>query len=54
MAVNPLSLFDRFDSDDKCRKYLEDLRWPAGIARTQCGDMAVSEIESRGQWACLS
>ena len=29
MAVNLLSLFDRFDSDDKCRKYLEDLRWPA-------------------------
>ena len=26
MAVNPLSLFDRFDSDDKCRKCLEDLR----------------------------
>ena len=52
--MNLLTLFDRFDSDDKCRKYLEDLRWPSGIACTRCGDMAVSEIESRGQWACLS
>ena len=45
---------DKFYCDDKCRKYLEDLRWPSGIACTRCGDMAVSEIESREQWSCLS
>ena len=52
--MNLLTLFDRFDCDDKCRKYLEALRWPNGVACTRCGDMAVSEIEGRGQWACLS
>ena len=48
-----IALFDRFDCNHKCRKYLETLRWPDGIACTHCGDMNVSEIKGRGQWDCL-
>ena len=48
-----IKLFDRFDTDDKCRDYLEALRWPAGVACTRCGDMDVSPIKGRGQWYCI-
>ena len=48
-----LTLFDRFDCNHKCRKYLETLRWPNGVACTHCGDINVSEIKGRGQWDCL-
>ena len=46
-----IKLFDRFDTDDKCRDYLESLRWPAGVACTRCGDMDVSPIKA--QWHCI-
>ena len=47
-----LSLFDRFNDDDKCRKHLESLRWPNGVACVRCGDTAVTQIKGRGQWDC--
>ena len=47
-----LSLFDRFNDDDKCRKHLERLRWPNGVACIRCGDTAVTRIKGRGQWDC--
>ena len=47
-----LSLFDRFNDDDKCRKHLECLRWPNGVACVRCGDTAVTRIKGRGQWDC--
>ena len=47
-----LSLFDRFSDDEKCRKHLESLQWPNGIACTRCGDTKVTPIKGRGQWDC--
>ena len=52
--MNLLTLFDRFDSDDKCRKYLEAVRWPDGPFCFRCGDVAVTEIKDRDQWYCRS
>lgn len=52
MAMNLLSLLDRFDCNDKCREYLEDLRWPEGVCCTRCGDMDVTPIRTRGKWTC--
>src|SRR5687767_14512267 len=52
--VNLMSLIDRFASDEKCREYLEALRWPEGVACLRCGDMSVSEIGDRNQWECNS
>jgi transposase-like protein len=53
--LNLVSLIDRFGDDDKCRQYLEDLRWPNGeVACPRCGDMSVSEIRDRHQWDCNS
>ncbi len=50
--MNLISLFDRFNCDEKCRKRLEELRWPNGVACTRCGDMSVARIKGRGQWDC--
>ena len=53
-AVNLVTLMDRYNSGDRCRDYLEHLRWPAGVACIRCGDTEVDEIESRNQWQCRS
>ena len=50
--MNLISLFDRFNCDEKCRKRLEELRWPNGVSCTRCGDMSVARIKGRGQWDC--
>ena len=52
--VNLISLIERFGDDDKCREYLERLRWPSGVACPRCGDTSVSEIADRHQWDCNS
>ena len=54
MAVNLLTLFDKFNCDDKCRDYLEALRWPTGVACLRCGDTNVAEIKGRSQYHCRS
>ena len=50
--MNLISLFDRFNCDEKCRRRLEELRWPSGVCCTRCGDMSVARIKGRGQWDC--
>ena len=52
--MNLVSLIDRLPCDDKCRDFLEDIRWPHGPACTRCGDMNICEIGQRNQWECLS
>ncbi len=47
-------LMERFHAEDKCRAYLEDLRWPNGLACLRCGDMSVSRIKTRGAIECNS
>jgi transposase-like protein len=46
-AVNLVSLIERFGSEDKCRDYLEQLRWPNGVACPRCGDKSVSRVTAR-------
>jgi len=52
MAMNLPQLIEQFRSEDKCREYLEDLRWPNGVYCPRCGDTSVSKIEKRHQWEC--
>ncbi len=45
----------RFGSEEKCRSYLEQLRWPDGVRCPRCGACrGISRIESRGQYECDS
>lgn len=52
MAINLPDLIEQFRSEDKCREYLEDLRWSNGVRCPRCGDKSVSKIEKRHQWEC--
>jgi transposase-like protein len=50
--MNLPDLIEQFRSEDKCREYLEDLRWPHGVFCPRCGNCSVSKIEKRQQWEC--
>jgi len=52
--MNLVELVDRFHSEDRCRKFLEELRWPDGIACPRCGGTVISRIEKRKQFDCDS
>lgn len=53
-AINLISLVDRFHSEDKCRAYLEALRWPEGVTCPRCSGSTVSKISQRDQFDCDS
>ena len=50
--MNLPQLIEQFRSEDKCREYLEDLRWPDGVRCPRCGNDSVSWIEKRKQHEC--
>jgi transposase-like protein len=50
--MNLPELIEQFRSEDKCREYLEDLRWPDGVRCPRCGFDSVSRIEKRHVWEC--
>lgn len=44
-----------FGSEDRCRVYLERLRWPTGVTCPRCdASNGISRIEARGQFDCGS
>ncbi len=49
-----ISLFEKFGNDEKCRMYLERLRWPEGVRCVRCGSEKISRIYKRNQFACDS
>ena len=54
-SFNLIRLIDRFPNDDKCRDFLEDMRWPKGkVICPHCDSRKVCEIPERNQWACLA
>ena len=52
--INLISLIDRFHDGDKCRNYLEGLRWPDGLECPRCGGKTISRIKKRHQLDCDS
>ena len=50
--VNLVNLIERFNSEDKCRAYLEALRWSDGIVCPRCQAKSISKIETRQQHQC--
>ena len=41
-----------FHSDEKCRAYLEKLRWPDGVSCPRCSSESISRIKDRGIYDC--
>jgi transposase-like protein len=52
--MNLPDLIEQFRSEDKCRAYLEDLRWPEGVECPRCAERSISRIEKRNQFECNS
>jgi transposase-like protein len=54
MDVNLVELCERYQSEDKCRTYLEELRWPDGVVCPRCEGTTISRIVKRNQFDCDS
>jgi transposase-like protein len=51
-SVNLCSLIEQFGSQEKCRAYLEALRWTDGIMCPRCSSRKISRILLRNQFDC--
>src|SRR2546421_3157680 len=54
MDMNLGELIEQFGSNDRCREYLEHLRWPEGVECPKCGSKSISRISTRKQFDCNS
>ncbi len=45
---------DWLHSEDACRNYLENLRWPCGFICPKCGTDDKAKLSSRHRWVCPS
>ena len=52
--IDLLTMMGRFHSDERCREYLETLRWPKGVRYPRCDGEKISRIQKRGQFDCDS
>lgn len=50
--MNLVKLIEDFGSEDRCRAFLEDLRWPEGVHCPRCNSASISRIEKRKQYEC--
>jgi transposase-like protein len=54
-APDLAALVSQFQSEDKCRSYLEELRWPDGVRCPRCdASKGISRIRTRDQFECAS
>lgn len=51
-AIDLCGLIERFGSEEKCRTYLEALRWHEGVVCPRCDGQTVSHIAKRHQYDC--
>jgi hypothetical protein len=47
-----VQLAERFQSEEKCRQYLADLRWPNGLRCLKCGGSHVYKVQTRSRYEC--
>ena len=52
MDTNLIEMMEKFNSEERCREYIETLRWPSGVCCTRCGSVSVSKIIKRHQFDC--
>ena len=52
--INLINLIERYHNEDKCRAYLEELRFPNGVACPRCGSMSISRVQKPRVFDCNS
>lgn len=50
--VDLMAVINRFGDEEKCRTYLEQLRWPEGVKCLRCQSDKISRIYTRGLFTC--
>ena len=50
--MNLIRLMDDFHSDERCRTYLEELRWPNGVRCPRCESPKCYYTQTRRQYEC--
>lgn len=50
--INLVNLVQKFHSEERCREYLEALRWPDGVRCVKCESDKVSRLHKRNQFHC--
>lgn len=53
-SVDLLAVVNRYGTDDHCRAYLTELRWPDGVKCPKCESDKISRIQKRQQYDCDS
>ena len=53
MDMNLIALYKQFGDDEKCRQYLEALRWPKGVKCPRCESEKIARLTS-GPFECGS
>ncbi len=53
-GMNIMKLVEMFGSEERCRAYLEALRWPEGVSCTRCQSDKISRSYKRNQFICDS
>jgi transposase-like protein len=51
-SMNICKLVEEFNSEDKCREYLEGLRWPDGVECPRCQSKEIARVKERDQFSC--
>ena len=52
--MNLVELIKQFNSEAKCRAYIEMLRWPDGVACPRCQSQKIYRLENRPSLLCSS
>jgi len=52
--INLITLIERYHNEDKCRAYLEELRFPNGVACPRCGSTSISRVQKPRVFDCNS
>ena len=52
--MNLVRLMEHFETDEKCRDYIEAIRWPEGVVCENCGYDGISEVKGRKILVCNS
>jgi transposase-like protein len=42
-------VFQRFNTEEKCREHFKNIRWPNGVACLRCGSLKITEYETKDE-----
>ena len=54
MDMDMVRLIEKFHSEDRCREYLENLRWPEGVRCLRCKSDRTAGVKDRDQHECAA